>query len=165
MAISRGERIPDATVFVLGDNGPEPLSTRDYMAGRKVVVFAIPGAFTPTCHARHIPSYLEHLDALKAAGVDAVAVMAVNDPFVLAAALDQLGARERLDHLADGNGAFTAALGLELDGSGIGLGRRAQRFAMIVNDGVVEEVFVEPDPGQMTVSSADNVLRHLRGEN
>ncbi len=161
MPIAKGDRIPQATVFVMGENGPEPVKTGDVFAGRKVVLFAIPGAFTPTCQALHIPSYVANVDALKEKGVDAVVCMAVNDPFVLAAQAEATGAAGRLECLSDGNGEFTKALGLELDGSGIGLGTRSQRFAMIVNDGVVEEVFVEPDPTRMTVSSAENVLAHL----
>ena len=161
MSIAKGDRIPDATVFVMGEGGPEPVKTGDFFAGKKVVLFAIPGAFTPTCHAQHIPSYVANVDKLKEKGVDEVVCMAVNDPFVLAAEAEATGAAGKLTCLSDGNGEFTKALGLELDGSGIGLGTRSQRFAMIVNDGVVEEVFVEPDPSKMTVSSAENVLEHL----
>ena len=161
MSIAKGDRIPEATVFLMGENGPEPVKTGDFFAGKKVVLFAIPGAFTPTCHAQHIPSYGANVDALKEKGVDEVVCMAVNDPFVLAAEAEATGAADKITCLSDGNGEFTKALGLELDGSGIGLGTRSQRFAMIVNDGVVEEIFVEPDPSQMTVSSAENVLKHL----
>ncbi len=161
MPIAKGDRIPDATVFIMGENGPEPVKTTDFFASRKVVLFAIPGAFTPTCHARHIPSYVSNAEKLKEKGVDEVVCMAVNDPFVLAAEAEATGAAGKLACLSDGNAEFTKALGLELDGSGIGLGTRSQRFAMIVNDGVVEGIFVEPDPSKMTVSSAENVLEHL----
>lgn len=161
MAIAKGDRIPEATVFVMGEGGPESVKTTDFFAGKKVVLFAIPGAFTPTCQAQHIPSYVNNADALKAKGVDEVVCMAVNDPFVLQAQAAATDAEGKLTFLSDGNAEFTRALGLELDGSGIGLGTRAQRFAMIVNDGMVEEIFVEPDPSKMTVSSAENVLQHL----
>ncbi len=161
MTIARGDRLPQATVFIMGEAGPQPVSTNDYFAGRKVVLFAIPGAFTPTCQAQHIPSFAANADKLKQKGADAVVCMAVNDPFVLAAQAEATGTTDTLDYLSDGNAEFTKAMGLELDGSGIGLGTRSHRFAMIVDDGVVREIFVEPDPSQMTVSSADNVLAHM----
>ncbi len=161
MSIAKGDRIPDATVFIMGEDGPQPVRTSEFLAGRKVALFAIPGAFTPTCQAQHIPSYVNNAEVLKAKGIDEVVCMAVNDPFVLAAQAAATNAEGVLTFLSDGNAEFTKALGLELDGSGIGLGTRSQRFAMIVNDGVVEEIFVEPDPSQMTVSSAESLLQHL----
>ncbi len=161
MTIEKGQSIPKAKVFVMGEAGPEPVDTEAFFKGRKVVLFAIPGAFTPTCQAQHIPSYVSNAEALKEKGADAIVCMAVNDPFVLAAQAQTTGAEGKIDFLSDGNAEFTKAMGLVLDGSGIGLGTRSQRFAMIVDDGVVEEIFIEPDPGKMTVSSAENVLQHM----
>ncbi len=161
MTIKVGDRIPEITLLAMGENGPEPVSTGDYFKGRRVVLFAIPGAFTPTCQARHIPSYLENLDALKEKGVDAVACTAVNDVFVMDAQAEAAGAKGRIDFLADGNGDLARALGLEIDLSEVGLGRRSARYAMIVEDGVVKALFVEENPGEMTVSSAENVLKAL----
>ncbi len=161
MTISKGDRLPEATFLTMTDDGPAPVSTGDYFSGRKVVLFAIPGAFTPTCHARHIPSYVENLDALKEKGVDAVACTAVNDVFVMDAQADAAKAKGRIDFLADGNGDFARAIGLDLDASGLGLGLRSHRYAMIVDDGVVTEIFVEENPAEMTVSGAENVLKAL----
>ncbi len=161
MTIKVGDRLPEVTFQVMGDNGPEAITTRDYFGGRKVVLFAIPGAFTPTCQARHIPSYLESLDRLKEKGVDAVACTAVNDVFVLDAQAEAAGARGRIDFLADGNGEFARALGLNIDLSAAGLGERSTRYAMIVEDGQVKALFVEENPGEMTVSAADSVLAAL----
>ena len=161
MTINVGDRIPEVTLLTMGENGPEPVSTSDYFKGRKVVLFAIPGAFTPTCQARHIPSYLENLDRLKEKGVDAVACTAVNDVFVMDAQAAAAGAKGRIDFLADGNGEFARALGMELDLSAVGLGRRSARYAMIVEDGEVKAIFVEENPGEMTISSAENVLQAL----
>ncbi len=161
MTIARGDRLPEATVFIMGENGPEALSTTEFFAGRKVVLFAIPGAFTPTCQAQHIPSYAANVNRLREKGADTVVCMAVNDPFVLDAQAEATSTKGVLDYLSDGNCDFTKALGLELDGRAIGLGTRSQRFAMVVNDGVVEELFVEPDASRMTVSSAENVLEHM----
>ena len=161
MPVTAGTPMPEATVQVMDAEGPRNISTKDYFAGRKVVLFAIPGAFTPTCHARHIPSYLENLEALQAKGVDAVACTAVNDVFVMDAEAEATGAKGRIDFLADGNGELARALGMEADLSVAGLGKRSLRYAMIVEDGVVREVFVEENPGEMTVSSATHVLEHL----
>ena len=161
MAIAKGERLPDATFHIMTENGPGGVSTSEYFSGRKVVLFAIPGAFTPTCAAKHIPSYLENLDALKAKGVDAVACTAVNDVFVMDAQAQAADAKGEIDFLADGNADFAKAVGLDLDASGLGLGTRSHRYAMIVDDGVVTEIFVEPNPGEMTVSGAQEVLKAL----
>jgi len=161
MAISRGDRLPEATFLMMTEEGPAPVSTADYFGGRKVVLFAIPGAFTPTCAARHIPSYVENIDALKAKGVDAVACTGVNDVFVMDAQAEAAKARGKVDFLADGNADFARAIGLDLDGSGLGLGTRSHRYAMIVDDGVVSEIFVEEDPSGMEVSGARHVLDAL----
>jgi peroxiredoxin len=161
MTIATGERLPSVSLQIMGENGPETISTDDYFRGRRVVLFAIPGAFTPTCQARHIPSYLENLDRLREKGVDAVACTAVNDVFVMAAQAAQAGASGRIDFLADGNGEFARALGLLIDLTPAGLGHRSARYAMIVEDGVVRTLFVEENPGEMTTSSADNILKAL----
>jgi peroxiredoxin len=161
MTISKGGKLPEATFLTMTDNGPGPVNTGDYFSGRKVVLFAIPGAFTPTCAARHIPSYVENADALKAKGVDAIACTAVNDVFVMDAQAEAAKAKGKIDFLADGNGDFAKAAGLDLDASGLGLGTRSHRYAMIVDDGVVTEIFVEPNPGEMTVSGAEEVLKAL----
>ncbi len=161
MTIEKGQKLPDATFLTMTPDGPGPVTTDEYFSGRKVVLFAIPGAFTPTCAARHIPSYVENIDALKAKGVDAVACTAVNDVFVMDAQAEAAKARGKIDFLADGNGDFAKAAGLDLDASGLGLGTRSHRYAMIVDDGVVTEIFIEPNPGEMTVSGAQEVLKAL----
>ncbi len=161
MTIEKGQKLPDATFLTMTPDGPGPVTTDEYFSGRKVVLFAIPGAFTPTCAARHIPSYVENIDALKAKGVDAVACTAVNDVFVMDAQAEAAKASGKIDFLADGNGDFAKAAGLDLDASGLGLGTRSHRYAMIVDDGVVTEIFIEPNPGEMTVSGAEEVLKAL----
>ncbi len=161
MTIEKGQKLPDATFLTMTPDGPGPVTTDEYFSGRKVVLFAIPGAFTPTCAARHIPSYVENIDALKAKGVDAVACTAVNDVFVMDAQAEAAKAKGKIDFLADGNGDFAKAAGLDLDASGLGLGTRSHRYAMIVDDGVVTEIFIEPNPGEMTVSGAQEVLKAL----
>jgi len=161
MTISKGDKLPEATFLTMTEDGPGPVNTNDYFSGRKVVLFAIPGAFTPTCAARHIPSYVENADALKAKGVDAIACTAVNDVFVMDAQAEAAKAKGKIDFLADGNGDFAKAAGLDLDASGLGLGTRSHRYAMIVDDGVVTEIFIEPNPGEMTVSGAEEVLKAL----
>jgi peroxiredoxin len=159
MAIRVGERIPESKLGQMGEKGPENVSTTDYFRGRRVVLFAVPGAFTPTCSARHLPGYIELKDDIMAKGVDALACMAVNDVFVMHAWGRHAGA-EGIDMLADGNADFSAALGLDLDARDWGMGIRSQRFALVVNDGVVEQVFVEA-PGEFRVSSAEYVLGKL----
>jgi peroxiredoxin len=141
------------------DQGPQPVSTDEYFAGRKVVVFAVPGAFTPTCSAKHLPGFIEHRDEFADKGVDAVACMAVNDVFVMHAWGKDANA-EGIDMLADGNGEFTAALGLEMDASAFGMGTRSQRFALVADDGVVTQLLIEA-PGEFRVSSAESVLAAL----
>jgi peroxiredoxin len=159
MAIQVGERIPEGKLIRMGEKGPEDVSTTDYFSGRKVVLFAVPGAFTPTCSARHLPGYIEAKDEILAKGVDAIACMAVNDVFVMHAWGRHAGA-EGIDMLADGNADFSTQLGLDLDARDWGMGVRSQRFALVVNDGVVEEVLVEA-PGEFRVSSAEYVLGKL----
>lgn len=158
MAIGVGDKLPEATFKVRTPEGLKDVTTADLTAGKKVVIFAVPGAFTPTCHAKHLPSYLEHHDALRAKGVDTIACVAVNDAFVLDAWGKQGGADGKVTMLADGNGTFTKAIGMDFDGSGFGLGTRSKRYAMLVEDGVVKALHVEESPGVMDVSGADKIL-------
>lgn len=160
MSIQVGDRMPAGQFTVMGENGPEPVSTDELFAGRKVVLFSVPGAFTPTCSAKHLPGYIEHADALKAKGVDTIACMAVNDVFVMDAWGKASGAGDRVLMLADGNGTYARELGLEFDGSGFGMGLRAQRFSVIVDDGVVTGLNIE-EPGAFEVSSAETALSQL----
>ncbi len=160
MTIQPGERLPDATLTRMGANGPEPVRVSELTAGRTVVIFAVPGAFTPTCSAKHLPGFLERLDEIRARGVDAVACLSVNDAFVMDAWGRDQGVDGRIEMLADGNAEFTRAIGLGMDATGFGMGERSQRYAMIVRDGVVEKLFVEK-PGEFAVSSAEYVLENL----
>jgi peroxiredoxin len=160
MTITVGETVPAATLARMTENGPEKIATADFFAGRRVALFSVPGAFTPTCSARHLPGFVDKADAIRAKGIDEVAGMAVNDVFVMDAWGKSAGAAGKVTMLADGNGEFVGALGLDFDGSGFGMGRRGQRFAMVVNDGVVEQLFVEA-PGEFRVSSADHLLGSL----
>ena len=156
MAIQVGDAIPQATLKTMGAEGPQDLSTADIFAGKKVLMFAVPGAFTPGCSITHMPGYVVNADKIKAAGVDTIACMSVNDVFVMDAWGKAQNAEELL-MLADGNGDFTAALGLELDGRGFGLGPRSQRFAMVVENGTVTHLNVEEGAG-VDVSSAETIM-------
>lgn len=158
MPIAVGDRLPDATFKMRTPEGLEDVTVRELTAGKRVVLFAVPGAFTPTCHAKHLPSFLEHHAALKAKGIDVIACVAVNDPFVLDAWAKQSGVGDRILMLSDGNAAFTKAIGLDFDGSGFGLGIRSKRYAMLIEDGVVKALHVEESPGVMEVSGADKIL-------
>ena len=160
MTIAVGEAIPDVSVKTPSASGPQDVSTAAALGSGRVVLFGVPGAFTPTCSDHHLPGYVLRRDELRAKGVDTVACMAVNDAFVMGAWGAALHTGDDVLLLADGNGAFTKAMGLELDGSGFGLGTRSQRFAAILRDGVVEALFVEPGPG-LSVSSVDHVLESL----
>lgn len=160
MTISKGERIPSTTFTKMTENGPEPVSSDDFFGGKTVAIFSVPGAFTPTCSAKHLPGFIEKADALKAKGVDEIACTAVNDAFVMGAWGKSAGADEKVTMLADGNGDFAKAVGLTMDGSKFGLGTRGQRFSMIVKDGVVEDLNVE-EPGDFKVSSAEYMLEKL----
>ncbi|HEV3281791.1 MAG TPA: peroxiredoxin [Acidimicrobiales bacterium] len=160
MAIAVGDRIPDVRVMTSGPDGPVPVQTGTVLGSGKVVLFAVPGAFTPTCSDYHLPSYLVRREELKAKGVDTVACLSVNDPFVMAAWGEDRKVGDMILMVADGNGEFTKAVGLEMDGSGFGLGTRSQRYAMVIDDGVVTALNVEPGPG-LTVSAADEVLAGL----
>ena len=160
MTISVGDRIPSMTLTKATAEGPQPVETDAFFAGRKVALFAVPGAFTPTCSARHLPGYVEKAAELKGKGVDEVACVSVNDAFVMGAWGSQAGAEGKVTMLADGNGDFAEALGLDADFSKFGMGKRSQRWSAIVDDGVVRELNVE-EPGAFSVSSADYMLGQL----
>jgi peroxiredoxin len=159
MSIRIGDAIPSAVLSQMSENGPQPVSTTDYFAGRKVVLISVPGAFTPTCSAYHLPGFVENAAEFSNKGVDAIACMAVNDVFVMHA-WGKSAKANGIDMLADGNGDFTTALGLELDGSAFGMGQRSQRFALVAEDGIVTQLMVEA-PGEFRVSSAESVLTTL----
>ncbi len=159
MTISKGDKLPDVALVKATADGPDKVQSADYFAGKKVALFCVPGAFTPTCSAKHLPGYVEKAAELKAKGVDEIACTAVNDAFVLGA-WNKAGGSDDITMLADGNGEFATALGLDADFSGFGMGKRAQRYSMIVDDGVVTEINVE-EPGQFKVSSAEHMLGQL----
>lgn len=159
MAIQAGEKIPDVQLSIAAADGPRPTSSSDFFRGKRVALFAVPGAFTPTCSARHLPSYVEKAGDLKAKGVDEIACISVNDPFVMAAWGERDGSQD-ITMLADGNGQFADAVGLAMDGEKFGMGKRSQRYSMLVNDGVVEQVNVEA-PGEYRASSAEYMLEQL----
>ena len=160
MAIKAGDKAPSVTFKTMGASGPENLTSEALFAGKKVVLFAVPGAFTPTCSAKHLPGFVEKAAAIKAKGVDEIACVSVNDAFVMGAWGKDQNVGDNVKMVADGNGDFAKACGLEMDGSGFGLGTRMQRCAMIVDNGTVSQVFVE-EPGQFEKSTADNVLANL----
>ena len=159
MTIKVGDRIPESTLTTMGEKGPLPLSTSEIFDGKKVVLFSVPGAFTPTCSAKHLPGFVENADNISAKGIDTIACMAVNDVFVMNAWGKSAEAKKLL-MLADGNGEFSVQLGLELDARAFGMGQRSQRFALIAEDGVVTQLFVE-GPGEFSVSSAEHILSNL----
>lgn len=159
MTIQVGDKIPHSTLSIMGDSGPSDIETDELFSGKKVVLFAVPGAFTPTCSARHLPGFVDQADEILARGVDTIACMAVNDVFVMNA-WGKSARADRIKMLADGNGEFTRALGLELDATAWGMGQRSQRFALIADDGVVSDLFVE-ESGEFRVSSAEHVLSRL----
>ena len=159
MTIKVGDRLPDVPLTIATSEGPRPTTTGDYFAGKKVALFAVPGAYTPTCSARHLPSYVEKAEELKAKGVDEIACTAVNDAFVMSAWNRDAGS-ENITMLADGNGQFADALGLNMDAGKFGMGTRSQRYSMIVDDGVVEQLNVEA-PGEYQASSAETMLTQI----
>lgn len=165
MTIAQGERLPQAQLTVMGESGPTPIDAAELMGEGTTVLFAVPGAFTPTCSAKHLPGFIEHAAALREAGADRIVCMAVNDIFVMDAWGKAAGIGEEDESsivmAADGNGDFTQALGLEMDGRAFGMGLRAQRFALVIRDGVVDQVLVEA-PGEFRVSSAEHVLSVLK---
>lgn len=159
MSIQPGDRIPEATLSIMRDGKPQPITTSEIFDGKTVVLFGLPGAFTPTCSAWHLPGYIEHAEELHQRGVDTIACMAVNDVFVMDAWGRSAGAGGIL-MLADGNGDFTRELGLELDARPFGMGMRSQRFSLLAENGVVKKLFVE-EPGEYKVSSAEHMLASL----
>jgi len=160
MAISKGDKVPSASIMMATPNGPEKADAADVLGTGKVALFSVPGAFTPTCSAKHLPGFVEEAEALKAKGVDKIVCMAVNDAFVMDAWGQAHNVGEKVEMMADGNAEFTRALGLEMDGSGFGMGPRSQRFSLIIENGVVTEVNIE-EPGAFDVSSAEHMLGQL----
>ena len=160
MTIKAGEKMPAGAFGIMMESGPGSMTTETLFAGKKVVLFSVPGAFTPTCSLKHLPGFVDHVDEIHGRGVDTIACMAVNDVFVMHAWGAASGAAGKVLMLADGNGDYTRALGLELDATGFGMGMRGQRFAIIVEDGTATHVAVEP-PGKFGVSSAESVLAAL----
>jgi glutaredoxin/glutathione-dependent peroxiredoxin len=159
MTIAIGDKLPDVKLMKAGEAGPEAVQTSDFFKGKRVALFSVPGAFTPTCSAKHLPGYVENAARLKAKGIDEIACTAVNDAFVMGAWNRADGSAD-ITMLGDGNGDFAQAVGLPMDGSGFGMGQRGQRFSMVVNDGAVEQLFVEA-PGEFKVSSAEHMLEQL----
>ena len=159
MTIAVGDKLPDVKLVKATEAGPDAVQSADYFAGKRVALFSVPGAFTPTCSVKHLPGFVEKAAELKAKGIDEIACTAVNDPFVLGA-WSKSGDAADITMLADGNGDFAEALGLTMDGSAYGLGKRGQRFSMVVNDGTVEQLNVE-GPGEFKVSSAEYMLEQL----
>ena len=159
MTIAVGDKLPDVKLVKATEAGPEAVQSAEYFAGKRVALFSVPGAFTPTCSVKHMPGYVENAAAFAAKGIDEIACTAVNDPFVMGAWGKSAGSAD-VTMLADGNGDFVEALGLTMDGSAFGLGKRGQRFSMVVNDGTVEQLHVE-GPGEFKVSAAEYLLEHL----
>ena len=159
MTINVGDRLPDVPLSIATADGPKPITSGEYFAGKRVALFAVPGAYTPTCSARHLPSYVDKASDLKAKGIDEIACISVNDPFVMAAWGKSDGSDD-ITMLADGNGDFSDAVGLSFDGAKFGMGKRSQRYSMIVDNGVVEQLNVEA-PGEYRASSADYMLDQL----
>ena len=159
MTIQVGDPLPDVPLTLATADGPKPTTSGEFFKGKRVALFAVPGAFTPTCSARHLPSYVDKAEELKGKGIDEIACISVNDPFVMAAWGDRDGSKD-ITMLADGNGEFAQAIGLTMDGSKFGLGQRSQRYSMIVDDGIVEQLNVEA-PGEYRASSAENMIDQL----
>jgi peroxiredoxin len=159
MTIQIGDRIPNSTLTTMGEKGPSTLTADEIFGNSKVVLFSVPGAFTPTCSAKHLPGFINHADEILATDVDTIACVSVNDVFVMDAWGKSAGA-DKILMLADGNGEFAIALGLELDATGFGMGQRSQRFALVAENGVVTKLFIE-GPGEFLVSSAEHVLSKL----
>jgi glutaredoxin/glutathione-dependent peroxiredoxin len=160
MTIAVGDKVPSATLMQMTESGPGPITTEDLFGGKTVVFFAVPGAFTPTCSAKHVPGFVQNAEAIKARGVDAIVCMSVNDVFVMNAWGKDQGAGDKVLMVADGNGDFTKKLGLELDGTKFGMGMRSQRFSFIAKDGVVTKLNIEA-AGEFKVSSAEYALAQL----
>jgi peroxiredoxin len=161
MAIKVGDRLPSTTFMTMTADGPKPQTTDDIFKGKKVVLFAVPGAFTPTCHKNHLPGFLTNADAIKGKGIDTIAVTGVNDVFVMDAWKKNTAAEGKIEFLADGSAAFAKAIGLSVDLGERGLGTRSQRYCMVVDDGVVRTLNIEEAPGKADVSGAENLLKGL----
>ncbi len=161
MAIKVGDRLPEAKFRVMGPQGPVVKTTDEVFKGKKVVLFAVPGAFTPTCNNNHLPGFLQNADAFKKKGIDTIAVTGVNDVFVMDAWMKSTGAGGKIEFLSDGNGEFAKAVDLTLDGSGLGLGTRSKRYAMLVEDGVVKKLNIEEVAGKAEASGAENLLKQI----
>jgi peroxiredoxin len=161
MPIKVGDRLPNATFRVMTPDGPKPKTTDEVFKGKKVVLFAVPGAFTPTCSKNHLPGFVKNAEAIKGKGIDAIAVTSVNDPFVQDAWKKQSDPDNKIEFLADGSADFAKALGLELDASANGLGIRSKRYSMLIEDGVVKSLNIEDAPGKADISGADNLLKQL----
>jgi len=160
MTINTGDRLPEATLMKATSEGPKPVNVSEIFDGKTVALFAVPGAFTPTCSARHLPGFAENLETLKSKGVDTVACVSVNDAFVMGAWAKSQDGGDKILMLADGNGEFTRAVGLTMDAKGFGMGERSQRYSMLVRDGVVEQLNIEQG-GEFKVSSAEHLLGQL----
>ena len=161
MTIKIGDHLPDVTFRIMGEDGPQPVTSRDFFKAKKIVLIGVPGAFTPTCHGNHLPGFLKQLDAFHAKGIDVIAVTAANDVFVMNAWAKASDAVGKITFLADGNGDFPKAIGLAMDGTAFGLGHRSQRYAMVVDDGFVTHLNVEEGPGKAEISGADALLTQL----
>jgi len=161
MAIQVGDRLPAATFKTVGADGPEEITTSELSSGKKVVLFAVPGAFTPTCDRNHLPGFIEHYEAIRAKGVDDIAVVSVNDVFVMGAWAKSSGAAGKIRFLADGSADFTRAVGMELDASGFGMGVRSKRYAMVIEDGVVKKLQIDEVRGSVEASGAAAILALL----
>lgn len=160
MTIKVGDKMPSGTLTQATQDGPQKINTDDYFKGRKVVLFSVPGAFTPTCDAKHLPGFVEKAGDLRAKGVDVIACLAVNDAFVMGAWGKSQNTEGKVEMLADGNAEYTRALGLELDASGFGMGTRGRRFSLLIDDGVVEQANLE-NGGEFTISGAEHLLAQL----
>lgn len=161
MPIKVGDRLPNATFRVMTADGPKPKTADEIFKGKKVVLFAVPGAFTPTCHKNHLPGFVKNAASIKSKGIDTIAVTAVNDAFVMDAWKKTSDTEGKIEFLSDGNAEFAKALGLELDASGNGLGIRSKRYSMLVEDGVVKSLNIEDAPGKADISGADNLLKQI----
>lgn len=161
MALSVGDRIPDATLYLSGESGPEPKSARELFAGRRIVLVGMPGAFTPTCHRNHLPGFVENRDAILEKGIDEIFVLTTNDAYVMKAWAEASGAGSRILFVSDGNAEFVRKAGLDHDGSARGYGTQAKRFAMIVDDGTITSLAVEESTRDTTASSAARILQQL----
>ncbi len=162
MTIAVGQTLPNVTLTLVSPDGPKPVQAKDFFAGKSVVLFGLPGAFTPTCHKNHLPGFITHEAAFRSKGVDAIAMTSVNDPFVLSAWSEATGAKGHIHFLADGGAVFAKALGLDIDLTERGLGVRSKRYSMLVKDGVVKEINIEPNPGVADLSGAEHILGQIK---